>query len=277
MPGFLPRLCIFALSALCLPLCLAYVMGPDNRVPVNEAFHDDAAISQTGMLRIQGEEFVSGLLSGANCDVVISAGHAAIYWQDLARKGWRKGELRGGGHFQFSLSPNQENAWHDLKLVASGYDKEENVSKDEHDWSVFRSNEPIKADCETLRLVRYPNQCKTGLSMPGFHFDRPETKLLDNSCEVKRTSETGIISHDCDSKDGSSGAPLFCRVDDRLALYALNISGLTHKSYYDSGVYGKSGRHYNDKQHKNFALAVSGAFYQAFMKELTASESRLRP
>ncbi len=277
MPGFIPRLCIFALGAVCLPVCLAYVMGPDNRVPVNDANHNDAAIRQTGMLRIQAEEFVSGLLSGANCDVVISAGHAAIYWQDLARKGWRKGEVRGGGRFQFSLSPEQTANWHNLQLVASGYEKEDNVGKDEHDWSVFRSNEPIMSNCETVSIVRYQNRCKSGLSMPGFHFDRPQTKLLDNSCEVKRTSETGIITHNCDSKDGSSGAPLFCRVDNRLSLFAINISGLTHRSYYDSGVYGKSGRHYNDKQHKNFALAVSGEFYQALMKELSASENRLKP
>ena len=277
MLGIIPRLCLLALGSVCLPVSLAYVMGPDNRVPVNDANHDNAAIRQTGMLRIQGEEFVSGLLSGANCDVVISAGHAAIYWQDLARKGWRKGELRGGGHFQFSLDPGQEDKWHKLQLVASGYDRKENIGKDEHDWSVFRSSESIMSDCETLSVIRHQQRCKTGLSMPGFHFDRPQTRLLDNSCEVKRVSETGIITHNCDSKDGSSGAPLFCQVKDRQALLAINISGLTRRNYYDAGVYGKSGRHYDEKQHKNFALAVSGDFYQALKKELRESEKRFKP
>ncbi|NKB38670.1 MAG: hypothetical protein GKR93_16170 [Gammaproteobacteria bacterium] len=277
MPAFLPRLCIFAFGAVCLPVCLAYVMGPDNRVPVNDAYHDNAAIRQTGMLRIEGEEFVSGLLSGANCDVVISAGHAAIYWQNLARKGWRKGELRGGGRFQFSLNPERKANWHDLQLVSSGYSKEDNIGKDDHDWSVFRSKEPLMPNCETISIIRFQNRCKSGLIMPGFHFDRPQTRLLDNSCEVKRVSETGIITHNCDSKDGSSGAPLFCQVDGKQALLAINISGLTRKNYYDSGVYGKSGRHYDDKQHKNFALAVDGEFYQALREELRASEKRLAP
>jgi hypothetical protein len=74
---------------------LAYVMGPDDRVEVAKGHGKVDAIRQTGMIHIEGEAFVSGLLTGENCDVAIPAGHAVVYWQSVGRKGWRKGELRG--------------------------------------------------------------------------------------------------------------------------------------------------------------------------------------
>ena len=266
------RLLVLLAGCFCLPLCLAYVMGPDNRMPVVEAHHDDPGIRQTGMIRIHGEEFVSGLLTGANCDVVISAGHAAIYWQDLARKGWRRGELRGGGKFRFSLAPAREDSWADLRLWKSGYQDENKIGRDEHDWSIFRSETALSQNCETILIAGA--SCGDGLVMPGFHFDRPLTRLLDNSCEIKQRSENGIVVHDCDTKDGSSGAPLFCRANDRLHLLGLNISGLTHRDYYDAGVFGQSGQAYHDRQHKNFAIRVSGEFYRTLMEELDRSRMR---
>ena len=270
------RLLVLLGGCLGLPLCLAYVMGPDNRMPVVEAHHNDPGIRQTGMIRIHGEEFVSGLITGANCDVVISAGHAAIYWQDLARKGWRRGEVRGQGRFRFSLSPRLDDSWENLHLIKSGYQDEGNIGKDEHDWSIFRSDKALTKNCEVPVIIRDTGSCHGGLVMPGFHFDKPFTRLLDNSCEIKQRNRKGIVVHNCDTKDGSSGAPLFCRVNDRLQLLGLNISGLTHRDYYDAGVFGQSGQAYDHRQHKNFAISVKGAFYRALMKELEASSQRAK-
>ncbi len=260
--------------SVCLSVSLAYVMGPDNRIEVSDAQSGVAAIRQTGMVRIHAEEFVSGLLTGANCDVVISAGHAAIYWQDLARKGWQKGEIRGQGRFRFNLDPGAGGEWQTMNLVASGYQQAENIGKDEHDWSIFRTLKPVTTSCKTLRVMQGTRTCKSDLLMPGFHFDRPDTKLLANACRVKQHTDRGIIVHDCDSKDGSSGAPLFCQDNDKLSLLAINISGLTRQDYYDAGVYGKSGRTFHDRQHKNFAIFVGGEFYRALSKEVEASVKR---
>ena len=268
------RLSCLLAAHLLLPASFAYVMGPDDRAEVSKAQTKIAAIRQTGMIRIRGEEFVSGLLTGENCDVVISAGHAAIYWKNLARKGWRKGEMRGQGRFRFNLDPKAGGEWQTMSLVASGYMLADNVGKDEHDWSILRTSSPVVANCKILRVMQDRLACKSDLLMSGFHFDKPDTKLLDQNCKVKQNTDRGIIVHDCDSKDGSSGAPLFCQDDGKLSLLAINISGLTNKDYFDAGVYGKSGQAFHDRQHKNFAIAVSGEFYRALLEEMKASSKR---
>ena len=267
---------LFTLLAFCLglPAALGYVMGPDNRVEVADQQSQLAAVRQTGMIRIEAEEFVSGLLTGANCDVVISAGHAAIYWESVARKGWLKGALRGQGMFRFNLDPKTWAAWLSMALVNSGYEQADNVGKDEHDWSIFRLNAPALPACEIVRVMPAGADCEGDLLMTGFHFDKPETKLLEQGCSLKNTTDKGLIVHDCDSKDGSSGAPLFCRDNAKLSLLAINISGLASKDYFDAGVYGKSGSAFNERQHKNFAIAIGGAFYRALILELKASAER---
>ncbi len=262
--------------ALCayLTATYAYVMGTDDRVEAADQQTSLPAVRQTGMIRIEGEEFVSGLLIGDNCDVVISAGHAAIYWQSVARKGWRKGELRGQGRFRFNTDPKTGLDWQDMTLVNSGYQLAANVGEDQHDWSVFRLARPAMAECENISVMPDSRNCRGNLLMPGFHFDRPQTKLIAPACSVKSVDDDGIIAHDCDSKEGSSGAPLFCRHDGKLSLLAINISGLTHRDYFDAGVYGKSGLRFNNRQHKNFAIYVGGDFYRALMQELKASTKR---
>jgi len=268
------RLILMLVLYVCLSASFAYVMGPDDRIEVDGQRGTLAAVRQTGMIRIQGEGFVSGLLTGKNCDVVISAGHAAIYWQSVPRKGWHKGKLRGRDSFRFSLDPKSDADWYSMTLVKSGYEQAANVGKDGHDWSIFRLHAPALADCEVISIMRDRQDCKHGLLMPAFHFDRPETKLLDHSCQVKQRTNDGIIVHDCDSKDGSSGAPLFCRGNATWTLLAINISGLTNRDYFDAGVYGKSGQPFNDRQHKNFAIPVAGEFYRALTRELMASVKR---
>ena len=265
--------CVLPLCAV-LPAALGYVMGPDNRVEITEEASDADAIRQTGMLRIQDEEFVSGLLTGENCDVVISAGHAAIYWESTPRKGWVKGEVRGKGKFRFNIDPEGGGDWQDMALVTSGYAHDDHVGKDEHDWSIFRISSPALSDCKIISVLKDKQNCKSHLQMAGFHFDRPATKLIDRNCSVKRSAQSGIIIHDCDTKDGSSGSPLFCEYNGEFTLLAINISGLTNRDYYDAGVYGKSGRAFHYRQHKNFAIAVGGEFYHALMREMSASKLR---
>lgn len=252
----------------------AYVMGPDDRLVEQDAGAQPAAVRQAGMIRIQGEAFVSGLLTGANCDVVISAGHAAFYWEDVPHKRWRKGHLRGLGQFYFSIEPDEPTLWQALKLVASGYQELEQVGEDEHDWSIFRIDVPLVKNCSVIPLSRRTPNCDAGLLMPGFHFDKPGSRLLAGNCEVKQVVDGRLIIHDCDSKDGSSGAPLFCPASDTLRLLGINISGLTKRDYYDAGVYGKSGKAFHAREHKNFAIAVDGDFKRALLKELKASEVR---
>lgn len=266
-------ICLLTLC-LSLPVSFAYVMGLDDRNEAGKNSEQSAEVGQTGMISIKGEQFVSGLLTGENCDVVISAGHAAIHWKTVKRKGWRKGELRGGGDFRFNLDPKSGLEWQTMRMVSSGYELEENIDKDKHDWSIFRLSKRALPVCENIEVMPDKSECPGKIMMPGFHFDKPDTKLIDNSCSIKNSSGEGVIVHDCDSKDGSSGAPLFCQHNGRAKLLAINISGLTRKDYFDAGVYGKAGLNFHDQQHKNFAINISGAFYKALMKELHKSKDR---
>ena len=257
---------------LLVPLTWAYVMGPDDRELESE--ETPAALRQSGMIRIQGEAFVSGLLTGANCDVVISAGHAAYYWEDVPHKRWRKGHLRGLGQFYFSTDPTEPVSWQTLKLVASGYDDLEQIGRDEHDWSIFRIDVPLASNCEAITPGPRLQSCSSKLVMPGFHFDKPRDRLLAGNCRLRQRLDSGLLIHDCDSKDGSSGSPLFCPAGDTLQLLGVNISGLTKRDYYDAGVYGKAGQPFDPRRHKNFAIAIEGAFQEALNRELAASKAR---
>ena len=80
--------------------------------------------------------------------------------------------------------------------------------------------------------------------------------------------------HDCDTKDGSSGAPLYCENRAGIVLYAINISGMTLKEYVEPGVYGKGSRNFDFRNHKNFAVTIHGGFLRALESELAASRER---
>ena len=264
----------FLLFATSLSTAIAYVMGADDRRDAGENDEQLAAVRQTGMISIRGEQFVTGLVTGANCDVVVSAGHGAIHWQTVNRKGWRKGQIRGQGDFRFNLQPDSGLEWQKMTLVSSGFEVEKNIGKDEHDWSIFRLQRPALSECENIAVRANKLDCSGDILMPAFHFDKPKTKLIDASCSIRRAYSDGVIVHDCDTKDGSSGAPLFCRHNGRSTLLAINISGLTLKDYYDAGVFGKAGLQFHNQQHKNFAINIGGAFYTALINELGTSKDR---
>ena len=104
--SFVIGLFVLLMGEVC-PAAYAYVMGQDDRQEINQAESQQPEIMQTGIIQIGDGSFVTGVLTGDNCDVVISAGHAAIYWQSNAMKGWHRGELRGGGKFQFYPDPGR--------------------------------------------------------------------------------------------------------------------------------------------------------------------------
>ncbi len=112
--------------------------------------------------------------------------------------------------------------------------------------------------------------------MPAFHFDKRDKKLIDRTCSIKDSINNGILVHDCDTKDGSSGAPVFCKTNHHMTLIGINISGLTQKTYEDPGVYGQDGLKYHSRRHKNFAVSIHGEFYKALQTELEASATRAR-
>jgi hypothetical protein len=80
-------------------------MGEDDREVATLSELQEPGIRQTGLIHIDDEEFVTGIVTGENCDVVISAGHAAIHWKTIERKGWIKGELREKGKLKFYIDP----------------------------------------------------------------------------------------------------------------------------------------------------------------------------
>ena len=110
--------------------------------------------------------------------------------------------------------------------------------------------------------------------MPAFHFDRRNIRLIDRSCKIKDSIGNALIVHDCDTKDGSSGAPLLCENRNGIELLAINISGLTLKEYVEPGIYGKSSKDFDFRNHKNFAVTVHGGFLRALAAELQASKQR---
>ena len=271
--GFKYSFCVFTLY-FGMSYSFAFVMGEDNRKEVTVSESKQPGIRQTGVIRISDEEFVTGIVTGENCDVVISAGHAAIHWQTVERKGWQKGELRGDGRLVFHADPRDVNNGIMMKLVKSGYGEPGNLGEDEYDWSIFRLALPAMKECSNLKIAETQLRCESKIVMPAFHFDKRDKKLIDHTCSIKDSVNHSVLIHDCDTKDGSSGAPVFCRTNHNMTLIGINISGLTQKTYEDPGVYGQDGPEYHSRKHKNFAVSIHGEFYRALQTELEASAIR---
>jgi hypothetical protein len=254
----------------------AFVMGEDDRKEVTVSETKQPGIRQTGFIRISDEEFVTGVVTGENCDVVITAGHAAIHWRTVERKGWQKGELRGSGRLMFYVDPKDVNNGIMMDLVKSGYEEPVNLGEDEYDWSIFRLGSPAMKTCSNLKIAEKQLRCEGKVIMPAFHFDKRDKKLIDHVCSIKDSVNNGVLVHDCDTKDGSSGAPVFCMTNNLMTLIGINTSGLAQKTYEDPGVYGQAGLEYHSRKHKNFAVSIHNEFYRVLKKELEASACRAR-
>ena len=250
----------------------AYIMGRDDRAAVDAQDLALPAVRQTGIVHIEAEDFVTGLLTGANCDVVISAGHAAYYDSNNEWKGWKKGERRAHGMLGFALDPDAPSI--PMQLMESGYDTPSAVGRDDTDWAVFRLSRPALPACTEIPVGLSTLQCERRAYLPAYHFDRRDTRLIDRACSAEASTQPGVIVHDCDTKEGSSGAPLMCRVEGGPVLIGINVSGLARERYYDPGVYGQTGEEFDMTWHKNYAVAVHGDFYRALQSELRASRER---
>ena len=265
-----------ALIGLVIGFCIhdvnAYVMGYDDRQVVNAVEAALPEVAQTGIIEIRDGGYVTGILTGANCDVVISAGHAAYYWRDNAAKGQHKGNLRGDGKFLFKLASQELGLA--MRLVQSGYDNPAHLDDDQEDWSIFRLLAPALPACKPIVYVSGGGTCNGQILMPAFHFDRRDTLLVDRSCAIKDVINHAILVHDCDSKDGSSGAPLLCRDQAGIKLLGINISGVSRKELVDPGEYGKASERFDYKHHKNYAVTIHGDFARALEAELQASARR---
>ena len=266
---------IVMLTADACPVVYAYVMGRDDRQELNQAESKLPEVMQTGIIQIGDGSFVTGILTGDNCDVVISAGHAAIYWQSNVMRGWHRGEIRGGGQFQFYPDPGRDRQGPvAMVLVKSGLQILANIKEDSSDWAVFRLLQPVNSPCKNIRYIANGTSCNGHVMMPAFHFDRRNTRLIDRTCRIKDSIGNALIVHDCDTKDGSSGAPLLCENQTGVELLGINISGLTMKEYVEPGTYGRASKEFDFKNHKNFAVTVHGGFLRALKAELEASKER---
>ena len=265
--SFLLMICAFSSAS-------AYMMGQDNRMPASEMEVTMAAIQQTGQVHIQDEAFVSGIVLGANCDVVLTAGHAAVYWQEDWRQQWHAGDLRAQGKLTFSLAPEDAEGGIPMQLVATGYADTSRLTQEQNDWAIFRLARPALTSCATIPIMSDDMSCPNTFIMPAFHFDRPEIRLLDHTCGEKGRIGRSIIVHDCDTKDGSSGAPLLCNMTGGPALTGINISGLTRKEYEDPGVYGQEGNEFHPRWHKNLGVAIHDELYRVLQEELSRSRER---
>lgn len=249
-------------------------MGQDDRGALNAFEKTLPLVKQTGLIQIQGEAFVTGLVLGNNCDVVVTVGHAVFYWKSMDWKGWRMGKPRGDGKFLFYSNPRDKTSGISMSLVKSGYQNIDNIPADEHDWAVFRLAKSAGNICAPVAIERSVVYCDDQLLMPAFHFDFKGRRLIDRDCATKHSVGGRLIIHDCDGKDGSSGAPLICGDSSAARLIGINVGGYTKRGYHDPGIYKIRGANFNMKYHKNYAVSIHGEFYKALQNELELSRVR---
>jgi len=263
------------------------IIGEDGRVRLSKEQKSIPEYRQTGLLGIGGEGYGTGLLTGENCDVVLTAAHLVRYNVEDAEKYKNTvGNLRENWRLYFVPDPLKSNAGYHVTLVKSGFDNINNISSRlskraeySHDWSILRLSTPGTTTCKQIRYIKNKTTCDGPIHIPAIHIDAYEdiyiNDLTNDPCYTYPTDRRDIIQHNCDTKEGASGAPLFCMIEDEFYLIGINSGSTVPNKNYKEPDRGKSGAPFNKGNHANYAIPLHEEFIKAFEAELYRSKQRM--
>ena len=262
------------------------IIGADGRIKLTTEEKEIPEFRQTGIVNIGGEGFGSGIVTGANCDVVLTAAHLIRYNQEDARYFNRRiGELRESWRLNFVPDPSRAIIGYQASLVISGFDDIENIRllgsneiAHQHDWSVLQLSRPAMRQCVQIKYIRDKTTCAGPIRIPAVHIDAYDDVFINDihadPCFIHPTKQKNLILHDCDTKDGASGAPLFCEVDSDLYFIGINAGFAVPDSNYEEPDKGMPGVPFNSQNHVNFAVPLHKDFANALEDALKQSEQR---
>ena len=269
-----------------MPFSLSTVIGEDGRVKLTDEERRIPGFRQTGIIKIGDEGFGTGIVTGANCDVVITAAHLTRYnYETAARYNGALGDLRESWRLNFVPDPMKSNKGYQAELVGSGFDNINNIptyqsnrAEHQHDWSILRISRSAMVNCVPIKFMRDKANCDGPVRIPAVHtdahFDTYINDINDDPCYIRNARRNDLIRHDCDTKEGASGAPLFCETAGELYLIGINSGFAVPNANYKEPMRGQSGAPYNHTNHVNFAVPLYGEFLKIFEAELKRSEQR---
>lgn len=244
------------------------LIGEDDRAPLEG--EELGFYRQVGMVKTASSS-ASGFVTGKNCDLLLTNAHVLI------RKRSRKPRSKV---IKFYPDPRDPKRSARVTLIKTGYDRKVRRRGDQDDWAIGRLDRSMFKSCEQIGVTPYPGLysplCDGEIQHVSFHADDWSRRKISRACKVFNSplyeafSElgkmSGVIKHNCDTKSGSSGSPLFCAgKDGRVRLIGLNVSEVDYRS---------GERSYNPTKHYNLAVAVWGEFRTTLAKALKTSAQR---
>ncbi len=222
----------------------ARVIGDDNRESLAgrepNRFRQVVSI-ESGMSR------GTGLVFGPNCDLVLTANHV-VYSPRFKRYINRE--------FTVLAEPSNVMRRRTATLLADGRTAAGHFSRDE-DWALLKLNRPLLRKCTKYHFSRRwaPNRvdCRQDLILVAIHEDLGTRKKIHRGCQAlplpadhRLKKRPNFFLDTCDSANWSSGAPVFCAVDQSLTVVGIHLGALVladaGESYRAADVYTYANR-----------------------------------
>ena len=268
------------------------VMGDDDRESLTEDEKKVPEFRQVGLVSGKMVSLATSLVTGKNCDVVITNGHVVVGVDGEIRSK----ESEGFFKFHTDFKAGRANEFTKMYIVDTGYlPLGYKGEKNRDDWAILRLEEPVFENCQHIPFTAYEDigsECsKEGeLVTVGTHKGDYEEKKINRSCKMFKPDpnestddiEKYSIKHDCDTGMFSSGSPIYCKTPGGdLRLIGVNNAGVTSKltdkeidSLYER--FGQPGPEADPESHYNLAVSFWGKFGSALAQELRKSEIRSR-
>ncbi|MCB0415252.1 MAG: hypothetical protein KDD50_13025 [Bdellovibrionales bacterium] len=245
---------------------------------------------QVGMVEAYDEStglgnWFSSFVTGENCDVLVTSAHLVYDF----KKG-RVDPYYNKGKVTYTPAAGDRQGIRDGVIVDSSFkDKRVFGVETKHDWMVVRLNQPLKNGCVKNVLPAQSSKCEGSLVLGAYHEDiincvaisERSGRNQDGSPKYCRQTEydasKGWFKHDCDTKDRSSGAPIFCKGSDgELSWIGINDGSSVPTKSYKEPSKGGAGFGYSSSNHYNRGTAFHKEFRDALNKELVLSKARAR-
>ena len=282
------------------------IMGKDNRRALNRKELDLRIYEQVVQTLIEGGAG-TGFVMGKNCDVLITSAHLSVDRQKV-KNGTQTTEGKSTAVVFRPLYDGTLSA----ERIASGWSRDgkllkERILANKQDWAIYRLNKPAYKTCEQVNIHSLSKQDLSGekksfigwdgktseetqkikrpLQAVGYHYGEKweEYRKIEKTCsgyDVSFWQLENQFAHDCDTKGGSSGMPLFIR-DSNGELSLVGIHGQYYYFQYNSRTgknnfkFGSNNApSYDPSKRVNIGYPIRGEFKRALEKELRRSEKR---
>ncbi len=219
------KILAFVALAIIGTTCNAFVFGEDERHDIGYFFPgNDDKFDQVGM--IVGPMQSTAFVTGDDCNYLIGSAHG--YYEKIEDNKFLVGDpKKTQNKFAYSNEGHKYRT-HIKKILVNGLDNI-NVIYPSLDHTVAELDKRV-VSCYNYPLD-YEGQCNGSLYVVGYSPDQYGEKKMSKCGKPFKANGENSFGYCCDSKQGYSGAPIFC-LDEK----GLRIIGINNGAYMPANV-----------------------------------------